>query len=107
MRYEVPNSSGQLREGMFADLFIETGQTTDAIAIPEGAVVMDNGGPVAFILVHGEMFQKRKLTLGIRDEGFIEVLSGVHEGERVVSHGAYLVKLAAASPAAFGAGHTH
>jgi cobalt-zinc-cadmium efflux system membrane fusion protein len=107
LRYELPNQEGQLRAGMFADLMIETGRATDAIALPEQAVVMDNGGPVAFVLIHGEMFQKRMLELGIRDRGFVEVLSGIKAGERVVTHGAYLVKLASASPASFGAGHAH
>ena len=68
---------------------------------------MDNGRPVAFVLLSGETFQKRVLELGIRDGRFVEVKSGLKEGERVVTKGAYLVKLASASPASFGAGHAH
>lgn len=107
LRYELPNPDGQLRVGMFVDLMIETGRAPQAVAIPEASVVMDNGGPVAFVLVNGEMFQKRMLKLGIRHRGFVEVLSGIETGDRVVTHGAYLVKLASASPASFGAGHAH
>ncbi|MDP6957107.1 MAG: efflux RND transporter periplasmic adaptor subunit, partial [Planctomycetota bacterium] len=107
LRYEADNPEGVLRVGMFADVFLETGRAVDAIAVPEEALVMDNGRPVAFVLVHGEMFQKRSVELGIRDGGFVEVLAGIEEGERVVTKGAYLVRLASASPASFGAGHAH
>jgi hypothetical protein len=47
------------------------------------------------------------VQLGIRDGQYIEVLSGVASGERVVSKGAYLVKLAASGPAEAGHGHAH
>ena len=68
---------------------------------------MHNGRPVAFVLLDGETFQKRTLELGIRDGRFVEVRSGIQEGDRIVTKGAYLVKLASASPASFGEGHAH
>ncbi len=105
--YDVANPDELLRAGMFADVFLETQQAVDAIAVPSDAIVMDNGRPVAFALVHGEMFQKRMLELGVRDGGYVEVLSGLQEGDRIATDGAYLVNLAAASPASFGEGHAH
>ncbi len=107
LHYEAENPGGLFRTGMLADVYLETRRSIDAVAIPESAIVMDNGGPVAFVLVHGELFQKRSLKLGIHDGPLIEVLSGIAEGERVVTEGAYLVKLASASPASFGEGHAH
>ena len=107
LRYEMPNPQGLFRIGMFADVFLETQTAVQAIAVPEQAVVMDNGRPVAFVLIDGETFQKRDLKLGIRDGALVEVLAGIEEGDRVVTNGAYLVRLASASPASFGAGHAH
>jgi len=107
LRYEAANPEGLLRAGMFADVFLETQRAIDAVALPEDAIVIDNGRPVAFVLLHGEAFQKRALDLGIRDGRFVEVRAGIQEGERVVTKGAYLVKLASASPASFGEGHAH
>jgi len=107
LRYEAKNPDGLFRAGMVADVYLETNHTAETIAIPKEAIVMDNGRPIAFVLVHGELFQKRDLELGIRDGELAEVLNGMSEGERVVTKGAYLVKLASASPAAFGAGHAH
>jgi len=107
LHYQVPNPNGLLRVGMFADVFLETQSSKRAIAIPQQAVVLENGLPVAFVLIDGETFQKRDLNLGIRDGDWVEVLSGVEEGERVVTQGAFLVRLAMASPASFGEGHAH
>jgi cobalt-zinc-cadmium efflux system membrane fusion protein len=47
------------------------------------------------------------VQLGIRDGDYVEIRSGVASGERVVSRGAYLVKLAASGPAEVGHGHAH
>ena len=59
------------------------------------------------MLVDGESFQRRDLEVGVRDNGFVEVKGGVAEGERVVTKGAYVIKLASLSPASFGEGHGH
>jgi RND family efflux transporter MFP subunit len=105
--YELPNRDGLFRVGMFAEVHVETQKTVDAVAIPEVAVVIDNGRPIAFVLIGGESFQRRELELGVRDSGFVEVKGGVKSGERLITKGAYAVKLAAQSPASFGAGHVH
>ena len=107
LRYEMRNPDGELRAGMFVDVFVEAGSAQDAVTVPASSIVMDNGNPVAFVLNDGESFQKRVLKLGVRDGDKVQVLSGVSEGERVVTKGAYVVRLAAASPASFGEGHAH
>ena len=107
MRFELSNPDGILRAGMFADVFLTTASAVEAPALPRSAVVTDRGQAVAFVLLDGETFERRVLELGIRDGEWIEVRSGVAAGERVVSSGATLVKLASANPDAFGAGHAH
>jgi len=92
---------------MFADVYLETRVATEAVAIPENAVLMDNGRPICFVLIDGETFQRRELELGIRDNGFFEVKDGVVSDERVVTKGAYFIKLASLSPESFSAGHAH
>ncbi len=105
--FELPNREGLFRVGMFAEVHVETQRAVDATAVLEEAIVMDNGRPIAFVLIEGESFQRRELELGVRDSGFVEVKSGVDSGERLITKGAYAVKLAAQSPASFGAGHVH
>jgi multidrug efflux pump subunit AcrA (membrane-fusion protein) len=107
VRYELENSAGAVRPGMLAELHISTGEHEALVAIPTDAVVMDQGLPTAYVMLAGELFQKRDLELGARDGAWVEVLRGVDPGERVATRGAYVVKLAALSPASFGAGHAH
>lgn len=105
--FELPNPSGLFRVGMFADVHLQTRVVTEAVAIPENAVLMDNGRPICFVLLGGETFQRRELELGVRDGGYYEVKGGVEIDERVVTKGAYLIKLAALSPESFSHGHAH
>ena len=105
--YELPNPDGRFRVGMMAEVQVATRTVSEVVAIPEQAVVMDNGRPIAFVMLEGETFQRRELELGIRDNGFVEVISGVEASERVATKGAYALKLASQSPSSFGAGHVH
>jgi len=98
---------GALKPGMFAKVTIFTGQTIRALAIPESAVVDENGKPTAFVMDGGEAFFKRQVRLGIRSGGVVQVLEGVAEGDRVVSRGAYEIKLATASGVIPEHGHQH
>jgi RND family efflux transporter MFP subunit len=107
IRFEVPNPEGLLRCGMFTNVFLETLQVKDALALPESAIVMDNGRPLVYVMLEGETFQRRKVELGIRDSGRVEVLAGVAEDEWVATRSAYAIKLASLSPASFGHGHGH
>jgi hypothetical protein len=103
----MENRSGEIRPGMFAELHISIGQHAASVVIPSEGVVLDQGLPTAYVMLEGEMFQRRELELGLEDGEWVEVLRGIAPGERVATRGAYVVKLAALSPASFGAGHAH
>jgi RND family efflux transporter MFP subunit len=105
--FEVDNAAGKLRIGNFARTVIATGAPRKVLAIPDAAIVEDGGRSVAFVMVEGESFERRPLRLGIRSNGWIEVLDGVKPGERIVTRGAYEVKLASASGAVPAHGHAH
>lgn len=107
VRYELPNADGALRPGMLAELQLAIGERQAAVAIPVEAVVPDQGFATAYVMLEGELFQRRELELGIKDGAWVEVLRGIEPGERVATRGAYIVKLAALSPTSFGAGHAH
>ena len=61
------------------------------IAVPESAIVDDEGSPVAFVQLSGETFERRSLELGKKDNGLVQVLSGLSEGEYVTTNCAYAV----------------
>jgi len=78
-----------------------------AIAIPVSAVIRQEGKDVVFVHTGGETFERREITLGIQDGENIEVTRGLQAGERVVSTGAYDVRLAALGGEEIGHGHAH
>ena len=104
---EFNNPGNRIRIGMLVEAHVFTGNTVTNVAVPVSAIVHDNGASVVYVELGGESFERRVVQLGINDGDHIEVLKGVAPGERVVSKGAYLVKLAASGPAEAGHGHAH
>jgi RND family efflux transporter MFP subunit len=105
--FEVGNPGRALRVGMFAKVHVLSGQEMKGLAIPASAVVDDGKQEVAFALVSGEAFERRPLKLGVRDGEWVQVLDGLSPGDRVVTRGAWQVRLAAAGGAIPASGHVH
>ena len=81
-----------LRIGETAFGRITTGVRTDAIVIPAAAIVPEGEGYRVFVVDSGNVAHARAITVGGRNEGGVEVLSGLAAGERVVTDGAYGVE---------------
>ncbi len=105
--YELPNPAGALAIGMAIDLHVETTRVEEGIAVPESALVEEDGRWVVFVQAGGETFEKRDVQVGIRDTGFVHLLSGVAANERVVVSGAYAVRLASVATTIPAHGHSH
>lgn len=105
--YEMKNPSGRLRVGQALNLYLETDRAEEALAIRESAVVDEEGRSIAFVQVSGETFDKRYLTLGLREGGYVAVKSGLAEGERVATKEAYAIRLASLSTTIPAHGHAH
>jgi len=113
-RIDAANPRGLLRPGMFArvrltDPHAET--AVSALTVPESALQSQDGETVVFVPHDspdlGEiLFERRRVEIGRRQEGFVEIVSGLEEGERVVSAGAFVLK-SELSRDHLGGGHTH
>ena len=60
-----------------------------AIVIPVSALVPDADGYKVFVVGAGNIARERKVTVGRRTEATAEILSGLAQGEQVVTEGAY------------------
>lgn len=105
--YELKNDNARLRVGQAVRLHVETARAEEALAVPDSAIVEETGQAVAFVQVSGETFEKREVKLGIRDGNFVQVLDGLKEGERVVTKGAYAIRLSSISGVIPAHGHAH
>lgn len=86
---------------------IWVGAVREVLAVPAGAIVDEGGYSVVYVQIGGESFERRPVGAGVRDGQWVELRDGVKAGERIVTRGAYAVRLAAATPPAAGHGHTH
>jgi membrane fusion protein, heavy metal efflux system len=93
--------------GSFAEVYLKTVPLYNALVIPTAALVEEQGIYYAYVQTEGESFQKRELQLGANDGERVQVLSGINEGERVVTKGAYQIKLSQASGTLPAHGHEH
>lgn len=75
-----------VKSGMTANVIITTAEKDNVLTIPSRAVVEKNGGDkYARVLINNQVTEK-PITVGLRgDEGMIEIISGVKEGEEVVT----------------------
>jgi membrane fusion protein, heavy metal efflux system len=104
--FEVPNASGELSIGMQANLRLDAGAPVPVLLVPREAVIDNEGKKIVYVLLSGEEFERRDVVLGDEYGGQVAILSGVKAGERVVTQGAYQLKLQELRPANAGA-HTH
>ncbi|MDA3860636.1 MAG: efflux RND transporter periplasmic adaptor subunit [Melioribacteraceae bacterium] len=106
--FEFQYPKSKIKVGMYAEVFIKVGEANEYLSIPESAIINEDGLQTAYVQSEGEAFEKRILKTGIVDGGFVQIIDGLNAGERVVTIGAYQVRLAALSPeSAIGQGHVH
>lgn len=76
-----------------ATKLVQVRQTPDGsrLAVPESAVLLEGEDYVVFVQLAGETFGERRIELGDRVDGFVQVLLGLSEGERVVTTGALAI----------------
>jgi RND family efflux transporter MFP subunit len=92
---DVVSPVPEMRPGLFARVRIPTGKHQDACVIPEESVRASERGFVAFVPERRSDSQgkpqwiasARRLDIGFRSPGFVEILAGVGPGERVVTRG--------------------
>jgi RND family efflux transporter MFP subunit len=92
-------------QAVFLHLLMDT--TAPRPVVPATAVVDDAGRPIVFVQREGETFERRAVTLGPRSGDLVQITEGVEPGDRVVTKGAYLVRLASLSTSVPAHGHVH
>jgi RND family efflux transporter MFP subunit len=105
--FALDNRSLALPIGQPVTLNILTDPTPPGPVVPASALVDDAGRPIVFVHVSGEAFERRAVTVGARSGGLARIISGVDVGERIVTRGAYLVRLASLSTSVPAHGHVH
>lgn len=103
--FEFANPEGKLRLGMAVKAQILSGGGHEAVRVPASAVQDESGTQVVYVQTGGESFERRIVQTGTRDGDRIAIVAGIEPGQRVVSKGAYLIRLSTSK--AGPAGHAH
>ena len=105
--YEVNNQAGRIAINQTVTVRLFFAGSRKAVLVPDSALVDDGGRPVVFIQREGEAFVRRPVTVGYRQSGMSEIVSGLQAGDRIVTKGAYLIRLSALSSQIPAHGHVH
>lgn len=83
VRSSLPNEDGVLRPGLFADISLVTGEKGDVLSVPEAA--LDRDGSIEFVwIVDKGKATRAKVITGVKENGRVEIISGLKAGMTVV-----------------------
>lgn len=92
VRMEFHNPGYYLKPGMFATVELQSDLAESALLVPDMAVLRSGEKNTVFVALEGGKFAPRVVTLGPRSENNLyQVLSGLTEGERVVTSGQFML----------------
>ncbi len=96
VEFQIENPDSRLKPGMFAKVTVPIKVNADAILISRSALIENSdaqrrGARSVFVIENG-MSQRRAVQIGLLKEGLAEILSGLAEGEAVVTAGQHSLK---------------
>ncbi len=92
-RIEVANPGRRLKPEMFATVELTLAADAPAVlVVPEEALQDLDGKKVVFVAEHDDEFVPRPVEIGRTAGGMVEIISGLHEGERYAFKGAFILK---------------
>lgn len=89
VRFRIENKDEKIKPGMMANVRFEN-STKQAVVIPKSALVVGQM-KFAWVKTGDNMYERRMIETGIENVKDVEILSGIEEGELVVTSGGYLL----------------
>jgi Cu(I)/Ag(I) efflux system membrane fusion protein len=92
VRMEFHNPGFFLKPGMFATIELRAELSPSTLLVPDSAILRSGEKNTVFVALEGGKFEPRVVTLGPRSQNnMYQVLSGLKEGERVVTSGQFML----------------
>jgi membrane fusion protein, heavy metal efflux system len=108
LRFLFNNPDRRFIVGSKASAHILSGEPkAGGVAVPKSAIHEEEGIPIVYVQTEGETVEKRYPRLGNSDGTYVQALSGIAAGERVVTKGATFIRLSTLSTGEMGHGHAH
>jgi RND family efflux transporter MFP subunit len=87
VRARVPNPEGELRPGAFVRVVAVFPDRTDAVLVPQRAVLDEQGGRYVLVVKDDDTVEHRRVTAGVVHDGLQQITQGLAAGERVIADG--------------------
>lgn len=84
----IDNPTLDLRPNMRATVYLITGAAKDVPAVPAEAILGDSGNYFVYI-ENGDVYERKFVILGRKDDRYTEITEGLLPGDRVVTQGNY------------------
>ena len=101
------DNKGEVIPGSFVEVYLLSSELENVISLPRTALTEEQGIFFVYLQLDEEGYKKQLVTLGADNGESVQILSGVKAGDRVVTEGAYQVKLASATNAIPAHSHEH
>ena len=101
------DNTGDIVPGSFVETYLTGATRAGVITLPVSALTEEQGLYFVYLQEDKEVYRKQEVKTGAEDGLRVEILSGLKPGDRVVTQGAYHVKLASASNAIPAHNHSH
>jgi membrane fusion protein, heavy metal efflux system len=92
LRLELPNTDGRLKPEMFATVRLFSETQPDRLSVPESALQRDQGKTFVFVRRTATEYELREVQVGESNGTNISIVTGLTEGEPVVTEGAFVLK---------------
>jgi cobalt-zinc-cadmium efflux system membrane fusion protein len=97
VRATINNSQSALKPEMFANVSIATGEGDAALAVPRNAIIYEGDMARVWVARDDKTIELRRIMPGLASANMIQVLNGLHPGEKIVTKGALFIDRAAAT----------
>jgi len=101
------DNKGEVIPGAFVEVFLLSSSMQNVLVVPRTALTEEGGLFFVYLQLDEEGYKKQEVKLGADNGKAVQILSGLKAGDRVVTVGAYQVKLASASGAIPAHSHEH
>ena len=92
LRAESPNKEGKYLPGMFVKIRFVLGVQEDALLVPAEAVIPELSGYKVYVVGADGKAEQRIIEIGTRTDSQVQVVSGLNEGDLVLTTGVMQVR---------------
>ena len=91
VRLRFDNPGEQLKPNMYANVKIFGGAKENTIVIPIEGLIRTGRDERVIIDLGGGKFEARDVTAGVESGNYVEIISGVNDGDKIVTSGQFLI----------------